>query len=387
MQNIAHFVRKDTQLCASFIYNQISYHIEYKPYIIFRKNETKENTNDFSDFILAGDNYLDLSEDENWYEKMLFKTIKILSQRQLKKIEMFINNNKIDACHFHYGTDCGVYYPLLNYLKMPTLVSFYGYDSFSFPKKYCNYGTKYLKKRVFDKITKVLVMSPEMKKDLIKIGCPEEKIIIHYHGVPATLFSNINRNYNKQKQEITLFNLSYLDPVKGHIFILKSLRTLIFNGIINIKLRIAGSGFYEPVIKRFIADNHLNDFVTFLGPLKYGSKQMLFEFENADIFIHPSVLTKNDKEGIPGAIVEAMFASLPIITTYHGGIPYIVVNESTGILVNEWDVEALSNAIKRLAESTELRKVLGTAAKVYAINNLELREKEIELEYIYSSLI
>ena len=147
MQNIAHFVRKDTQLCASFIYNQISYHIEYKPYIIFRKNETKENTNDFSDFILAGDNYLDLSEDENWYEKMLFKTIKILSQRQLKKIEMFINNNKIDACHFHYGTDCGVYYPLLNYLKMPTLVSFYGYDSFSFPKKYCNYGTKYLKKR------------------------------------------------------------------------------------------------------------------------------------------------------------------------------------------------------------------------------------------------
>ena len=85
-----------------------------------------------------------------------------------------------------------------------------------------------------------------MKNDLLAIGCPEEKIIIHYHGVPEIL-SSIPIRYHSLKI-IRLLIISYLDPVKGHIFILESLKKLIQIGILNFKFTIVGEGFYKKPI-------------------------------------------------------------------------------------------------------------------------------------------
>jgi colanic acid/amylovoran biosynthesis glycosyltransferase len=383
---VLHLVRKSSQLEASFMYNQISNHIEYKPYIIFRK-ASKGKDNGFAKNILSRFSYIDLSEDESWYEKMLFKTVKTLSKRQILKIERFITDNQIQICHFHYGTDCGVFYPLQKRLEISSVVSFYGYDIFSFPKRFCSYGKKYLTNRVFSKINCILAMSPEMQNDLIKIGCPTEKIKVHYHGVPSNIFYKIKRTYKQENNEFTLLNISYFDPVKGHIFIFNALRHLIDQGFSNIRLRIVGSGFYLSKLKEFIEKNKLIEYVSFLGSLKYGSAEMKDEYKNADAFIHPSVLTKEDKEGIPGAIVEAMFAGLPVISTYHGGIPYIIKNEETGLLVTEWDIPGLSNAIRKLMIDHKLREQIGKSGQEYAFKHLNIENKELELEEIYDRLI
>jgi len=302
-------------------------------------------------------------------------------------IENFVSEKKIDICHFHYGTDCGVFYPLLKKLYIPSVVSFYGYDAFSFPKKYFGYGKKYLKERVFSKVDCILAMTQEMKKDLIEAGCDEDKILIHYHGVPCEIFNCIKQNYNQQNDYFTLLDICSFDPVKGHIFIFKALKYLIEKGYDKIKLKIAGYGYYEKELKKFINSNNLSKYVIFLGYFKYGSPQMIYEIKHSDAFIHPSVITKDDKEGIPGAIVEAMIAGLPVISTYHGGIPYVIENEKTGLLVKEWDVKGLAEAIERLVNDIELRRRLGQNAQKYALENLDLIEKEKELESIYDGLL
>lgn len=384
-KKVLHLVRKNTQLKSAFINYQIISHQEFEPYIAFRKTIKKENNSGFAELDLNKFNYLDLSQDETNWEKCLFKTIKTLSKRQTRRILDFVDQEKIDICHFHYGTDCGIYYPLLKHLKIPSVVSFYGYDCFSFPKKMMGIGYKYLNSRVFADITKVLAMSPEMKKDLLKTGCPEDKIIIHYHGIPAKIFLNKKKNYNREKKEFKLLSVSYLDPVKGHLFIFQALQKLISKGISDIHLNIVGKGFYEEVLRNFVKENKLNEYVTFLGPVS--PAKLLDEFEKADGFIHPSVITKNDKEGIPGAIVEAMFSGLPVISTYHGGIPYIIENNKTGILVNEWDIEALSASIVSLSQNPKLCEELGKAGQKYALTELDLLGREKELERIYDSLI
>jgi colanic acid/amylovoran biosynthesis glycosyltransferase len=384
---VLHLVRKNTQLKASFINNQITNHNEFEPLIAFRKSINKKYDGGFGEIDLQKYKYLDLSQDETEWEKFYFKTIKHLSKRQVKNILEFIEQEKIDICHFHYGTDCGVYYPLSKHLRIPSVVSFYGYDAFSFPKRFLGYGKKYLYNRVFSQVSCVLAMSEEMKNDLLKIGCLEGKIVIHYHGVPSGIFSGLRKTYEQGNENFTLLNISCLDPVKGHIFIFKAIKNLIEKGFTNIKLKIIGHGYYESVLKKYIIENNLNKYVRFLGPLQYGSKEMISELKNADAFIHPSVITKDDKEGIPGALVEAMFAGLPVISTYHGGIPYVIEDNKTGLLVNEWDVDGLSMAIEKLMNNKNLREQFGKTGMKYAVENLDLNKKEKELEEIYQRLI
>ena len=383
---VLHFIRKISQVDSSFIKNQIICHLEFEPSLVFRKNDINSTCHSIKGLNLRAENCLDLSENETFLEKIRYRTNKTLSNRQIKLTEDIIQKDGIDICHFHYGTDCGIFYPLLKRIKIPSIVSFYGYDAFSFPKRFYSYGKKYLHNRVFSKIDCILAMSPEMKKDLIKVGCPSEKIEVHYHGVPSSIFNGIKKTYSQVNNEFTLLNISYFDPVKGHKFIFTALKQLIERGS-KIRLRIGGNGFYELKLKEYVDNNKLGEFISFLGPLKYGSKEMINEYNNADAFIYPSVITKDDKEGIPGAIVEAMFAGLPVISTYHGGIPFIIENEKTGLLVKEWDIVGLASAIKKLILDKKLREQIGKAGQEYALKYLDIAEKERKLEDIYNKLI
>jgi colanic acid/amylovoran biosynthesis glycosyltransferase len=156
----------------------------------------------------------------------------------------------------------------------------------------------------------------------------------------------------------------------------------------NINLTIVGDGSEKSKILDYIENQNMAEYVKILPFVVYGSDQHKKHFADADIFIHPSVTDVNgDKEGIPGAIVEAMAAGLPVISTYHAGIPFIIENEKSGLLVNEWDVEGLKNAILKMAINHEMRKILAINGQEYALNNLDLYKKEQELEEIYKSLI
>lgn len=381
---VLHFVRKSTQLKASFINNQIAYHQLYEPCIVFREKRSADFDGGFADFNLVNYKYLDLSDNDCAFEKIRYKSVKTLSKRQTFKTLNFIDKSNIQICHFHYGTDCGVFFPLLKYLKIKTLVSFYGYDCSSFSSKFFGYGKIYLKNRVFKHVDIVLAMSPDMKTDLIKAGCNEDKIIVHYYGTDTDRFY-FQKEY-EQKDCITLLILATLVPQKGHLFLLRSLKHLFESGINNFHLRIVGGGELETELKAFVSNNNLAQYVSFIGVITYGSKQMHEEYNNADVFIHPSVIAPNgDKEGIPGTIVEAMSAGLPVISTYHAGIPYIIENSNTGILVKEHDILALSEAIKKLIENVELRNQIGVQGQNYACKYLNLKNKEIELESIYQS--
>jgi starch synthase len=81
-------------------------------------------------------------------------------------------------------------------------------------------------------------------------------------------------------------------------------------------------------------------------------------FAAADVFVLP---TLGDTMGL--AIIEAMAAGLPVVSTRTGAVPEVVVDGATGILVQSGDVAALTAALKRLAASPELRQEMGAAAR------------------------
>jgi colanic acid/amylovoran biosynthesis glycosyltransferase len=383
--NVAHFLRKYSQLKASFIKNQIENHILANPFVVY-KMKLHKREGGFAELDEIGAQELDLSSNNTISGKIRLNLFKVINNEDVKSIRRFIEENNIQVLHFHYGTDAGIYFPFLRANKIPSVVSFYGYDCSGFPNFLGGFGKLFLNKRVFPFVTKVLAMSPDMEKDLVKIGCPPEKVVVHHHGNDVKGFY-LNRNYDKKEGPAKFLIVSGLTPQKGHLFLLESFKQALKVNP-EIRLTIVGGGPLRNKIVNFIAKNKLEAFVDFRGIVVYNSQEHIDYLRNHDVFIHPSITDVNgDKEGIPGAIIEAMSSGLPIVSTYHAGIPYIIKNNETGLLVNEFDYEGLTAAILKIAGNIELQESLGKAGQKFALKELDLFEKEEELEKIYFEIL
>ena len=385
-KRVAHFVRKFLPHFTSFVRNQIMNHVRYEPMVVYKEYIdslfAREITNSIS--------FLPLDNNKGGFEKLYSdllysRPFRMLSHRDKRNVREFLLDKDIDILHFHYGTDAGFFVSALDSVSIPSLVSFYGYDCSSFPRWYFGLGTRYLRK-VFSNVDYCLAMSEDMKCDLLKIGCPLEKIITHYYGTDVQRF--FQERIYQDKNEIIFLSIGYLVPQKGHAFTLRAFKEFLRLTNKKVQLRIVGAGYLESHLKKFVLDNGLSENVQFVGALKHLSPVFLGEYRKADIFVHPSVTSRtNEKEGIPGAIVEAMAAGLPVISTYHAGIPNVIRDGETGLLVNEWDVDSLVRSMCILAENVKVREKIGLRAQRYALNNLDLKHKQIELESIYDRIL
>ncbi len=385
-KRVLHITRRATELKATFIKIQYENHIEYEALAAFRINDLSTDDGRFPELQLKNENLLNLSENETLKEKIFYKLFKIISNRQVKMLSDFINKNDIRLCHFHFGSDCGVFYPFTKHLPVPAVVSYYGYDTSSFPKMLSGYGAKYLQNRVFKHVNLSLAMSPDMQTDLEKAGCPAGKIKVHYYGIETEKFF-MQRQYNTQNK-INILIIASLVPQKGHEFLLKAIQLLKNENSCHFELRIVGGGELENHLKNLVKKLHLQDVVIFPGVVRYGSQSMMDELKNADIFVHPSVTAPNgDKEGIPGTIVEAMAAGLPVVSTFHAGIPFIIEPGKSGELVKEYDYHGLKNALSNLIASKDLREKYGKAGQEFVMQNLNHKRKIIQLENTYDNLI
>lgn len=122
------------------------------------------------------------------------------------------------------------------------------------------------------------------------------------------------------------------------------------------RLIVAGDGEQRPAVLRQAAALGLREpNVRFLGAVP--RPDMVRWYRRADIFCLPSIY-----EGFPLAILEAMAAGLPVVTTTASGMPEAVIDGDSGLLVEPEDVDALSGALSRLLGDDDLRRRMGEAA-------------------------
>lgn len=318
--------------------------------------------------------------------KLYFRT-KILRNEDQKYLEKEFSENAYALIHTHFISDATFFHPLTKKWKIPKVASAYGYDVSEFPARYFGLGKQYLA-RVFDDYDLILAMSDDMKNDLLRIGCPDDKIKVHYHGINTAMFANPQRRYT-DSEIYKLISVGTVCEKKGQHLVVEALNILINRkGMRNIHYRIIGSGPYENLVRKKVNSYHLSDYVTFQGHVNYGGG-LVKEYEQAQIFIHPCITdSKKSKEGIPGVIVEAMANGLPVITTRHAGIPSVVFNDQNGLLLDENKVDQIADSIIQLTQSGKLRARLGEAARDYAVTHLDMYSKARILEdEIYAGLI
>ncbi len=134
----------------------------------------------------------------------------------------------------------------------------------------------------------------------------------------------------------------------------------------NVALRIAGDTRqfpdYVARIRRFVAEQGLEGNVQFLGPL--AESEILAEYARAAVLALPSW-----QETLPAAVAQAMAAGLPVVSTAVGGVPDIIQDGQTGMLVRPGDVAGLAGALTRVLTDAGLAHSLADAARSYAEAN------------------
>ena len=140
---------------------------------------------------------------------------------------------------------------------------------------------------------------------------------------------------------------------------------------------MVGDGELFSVCKEIAKALKIEKSVTFLGSLSHD--EMMMEMNSALFFVqHSKTSSDGDMEGTPVAILEAQAASLPVISTYHAGIPDVVIHNETGLLCEEGDIDEMANNMIKLFENTEFCKQLGKNARERVMQHFTL-EQHIDL--------
>jgi glycosyltransferase involved in cell wall biosynthesis len=121
------------------------------------------------------------------------------------------------------------------------------------------------------------------------------------------------------------------------------------------RLSVAGDGSQRARLERLASELGLRN-TTFVGRVPNESMDKLYS--EADIYLNSSNI-----DNMPGSIIEAFACGLPVVTTNAGGIPYIVTNEETGLIVALGDHEAIARSAIRLIEDQELAEKISARAR------------------------
>ena len=143
-------------------------------------------------------------------------------------------------------------------------------------------------------------------------------------------------------------------------------------------LLLVGAGELEDAVREQVAGLGLESRVRFLG----------IRADVADILRASDVFVLSSRwEGNPLSVMEAMAAGLPVVSTAVGGVPELVRDRETGLLVPSEDAEALTRAVQALVDDPVRRQAMGEAARQHAVAHFDIRHTVREYEQLYESLL
>lgn len=238
---------------------------------------------------------------------------------------------------------------------------------------------------VLSGITDLMVaVSDAVAKDLIKYdGIDQSKIITLHNGVDTDRFDGKEKSINIRLElrlginDFVLGFIGRLVPNKGLHYLIDEV-SILKKEHDNIKLLIVGDGSLIDSLKRKVKKLDLIDNVQFAGE----RRDIVDILSCIDIFVMPSV-----KEGLPNALLEAMAMRRPVIATNIGGIPEVVENNKTGILIESGKPKALAESVKRLKENGELARSMGNEARIHILDKFSIVSAVEKWQSLYVSLL
>lgn len=300
-----------------------------------------------------------------------------------------IQNQRPDVLHSHFGNKGWYDLPLVKKNNLKQIVTFYGSDLSYLPSHNPIWLGRY--QELFDRTDIFLCEGPYMAQNLIKIGCPEEKVQVLRLGIEVNKLPFKPRRL-VQDEPVKVLIAGTFREKKGIPYALMAV-SQIKNHYPNLYVTVIGdsSGNHrENREKRVILDvvkNHNLERITrFLGYQSYN--KLMKEAYKHHIFVSPSVTAMDgDTEGgAPVTIIEMAATGMPIISTKHCDIPQVIMNGKTGLLAEERNVDELAFHLEWLLLHPENWLEMCVAGRKYIEKNFNVEYQANRLTEIYRNL-
>jgi glycosyltransferase involved in cell wall biosynthesis len=207
----------------------------------------------------------------------------------------------------------------------------------------------------------VVVPISEFNRRVILDECGPEaasKLVVVHCGVDTTV---LRPRPARAPGPFTVVCVGTLHEVKGQAHLVEACRLLVEQGV-DVRCHLVGSGPDEADLRAQVAAAGLADRVVLEGNRTTAEVAALLQ--RADVLAAPSVPTRQGKrEGIPVVLMEAMSSGLPVVASDLSGIPELVEDGRSGLLVPPGDATGLAGALRRLAEDPALAARLGRAGR------------------------
>jgi colanic acid/amylovoran biosynthesis glycosyltransferase len=275
--------------------------------------------------------------------------------------------------HAHFASGGLTAIPLAKSLHVPLLVTLHGSDVT------VKWASDASMRRLGREASLFLCVSEFIRSRAIAVGLPEEKLRVHYIGVDLQQFQSTS---NDATRDGVLF-VGRLVEKKGCAYVLRAMAA-VQQTHPDCLLTIIGDGPLRSDLENLA--KQLGITCRFLG--SQPSAVVRDHLQRTRIFCAPSITAANgDSEGVPIAFAEAQAMGVPIVSTLHAGIPELVINGKTGLLVEERDHDALAAAITSLLRDPSLWNQFHQNARAHIERSFDLAKQTAELECIYRDVI
>jgi glycosyltransferase involved in cell wall biosynthesis len=217
----------------------------------------------------------------------------------------------------------------------------------------------------------VVAISGGVADSLAAAGVERERITVVHSGVDCDRFRAPTSQERADARgalkiadtEFVISAVGALEQRKGHRYLIAAIGAIAASG--KFRCFIVGQGLIGRVLQDEIAVIRSLDRIKLLGRVD-DVRELLWA---SDAFAMPSL-----KEGLGVAALEAMASALPVIASDVGGLREVVEDGRTGIIVPPANPEKIASAIKRLAESPELRSQMSAAARSRVVENYSMEQ-------------
>jgi glycosyltransferase involved in cell wall biosynthesis len=230
-------------------------------------------------------------------------------------------------------------------------------------------------------------VSNSVTSSILNLGVDQNHISLLYNGVDLSRFQNPGRRsdyfckkYGWSDESVIIGMTGQMSEAKGHLDLLEAM-TLVRKEHPEVHLVIGGKQeepFFQRLKKQVAIDN-LSEIAAFSG----WQDDMRSFYKGIDVFVLPS---RQDTEGLPLVIAEAMAAGLPIVSTRSGGASEIVKDGETGFLVERQSPRQLAEAIRSLVTSPPSRIFMGRAGRQRVEAYFDLSKQAAQLETVLETI-
>lgn len=281
------------------------------------------------------------------------------------------------ACHWAAGLrDEAVVHVHSQWIHSAGTVAMYGAWLLETPFSFTGHAADLFRERsaLRTKIRRadfIVCISEFHRQFYLEHGARPEQLFVAYCGIDTGHFVS-DRRHRDEDEPVHILSSGRLVAKKGFPVLIEACRLLREDGL-EFRCTIAGSGPDEADLRAQIAAADLGDRVTLTGAALKQEDIPAF-MHGGDIYALPCVWAPdNDVDGLPIMLMEAMACGLPAVSTRLVGIPDLIRDAETGLLVAPEDARALADALMRLSRDEKLAMRLAETGRRHLENRFDLQ--------------